>query len=79
MTDNNMTDDFELQIVRLRDHFEDVEGDEDFMGHIGLDTETSWDDFLWHYLKVDEDRVADNLLTYPPVAEKINELSQSTD
>ncbi len=58
------------------DHREEVGGK--FFLHIGLPRDCTWDDFRRHYTtrrRIDNARHAEDLLSFPPIAERIKELA----
>ena len=61
----------------LLESYLDVADDGAFFTHIGLPPDASWGDFRRHYNndgKPDNDRHANDLLSYPPIAARIEEL-----
>lgn len=55
------------------------EGWEEFFPHIGLPRDCSWEAFRRHYTKrkrIDHERVAGDLESYPPIAARMKELKE---
>ena len=69
------------QVNILRNWYEDHAEDEDgaFFKHVGLPRDCTWDDFRRHYTtrrRIDNARHAEDLLSFPPIAERIKELKE---
>ena len=58
------------------DHLEDEQGE--IFAHFGLPRDCTWEAFRKHYTtrkRIDIDRAAADLLSYPPIAERMKELA----
>ncbi len=68
----------ELHVEVLRSWYDNA--DAEFLQHIGLPIDTSWDQWRAHYATDDDDgvdmeRVGDDLRTFPPIAAQIEEIT----
>ena len=74
-THDRLADDENFLLGHYVDEIENSNGG--FFQHIGLPADASWGEFRRHYDKdgvPDIDRAANDLGTYPPIAERIEEL-----
>ena len=67
-------------IALLRNWYDDDIEDEqgEFFAHVGLPRDCSWEAFRRHYTtskRIDHARHAEDLLSFPPIAERIKELA----
>ncbi len=66
----------ELHAEVLRSWY--VSADAEFLQHVGLPTDASWDQWRAHYAtdddRVDMERVGNDLKTFPPIAAQIEEI-----
>lgn len=75
----------ELAALIEREHHIDIlrnwyaDADAEFLEHVGLPADTSWDQWRAHYATdeddVDMERVGDDLRTFPPIAAHIEEIT----
>jgi hypothetical protein len=67
----------ELHVEVLRNWYDDA--DAEFLQHVGLPTDASWDQWRAHYATdddgVDMERVGEDLRTFPPIAAHIEVLT----
>ena len=67
----------ENRVDNLRNWYDDA--DPEFLQHVGLPADASWDQWRAHYATDDDDvdmeRVGEDLKTYPPIAARIAELT----
>ncbi len=67
----------ELHVEVLRNWYDDA--DAEFLQHVGLPIDASWDQWRAHYATdddgVDMERVGDDLRTFPPIAAQIEEIT----
>ena len=67
-------------VALLRNWYDDSQEDEqgEFFAHVGLPRDCTWKAFRRHYTtrkRIDHPRHAQDLLSYPPIAERIKELA----
>ncbi len=66
-------------VALLRNWYDDhKEGEGDFFAHVGLPLDCTWKAFRRHYMtrkRIDHPRHAADLVSYPPIAERIKELA----
>jgi hypothetical protein len=66
-------------VALLRNWYDDhKEGEGEFFAHVGLPLDCTWKAFRRHYMtrkRIDHPRHAEDLLSYPPIAERIKELA----
>ena len=74
-TDDRLVEHENILLGHFIDEAENSDGG--FFEHIGLPADASWGEFRRHYDKdgvPDIDRAANDLFTYPPIAERVEEL-----
>ena len=67
-------------VALLRSFYDDEKehGEGEFFAHVGLPRDCSWEAFRKHYTtrkRIDHERHAADLLSYPPIAASIKELA----